>query len=129
AIEPRDNGLIAYSLRSHDEVRDPAELFDDIPDKKPDPQMVAIAQKIIEQQEGPFDPSEFNDRYEDALRALIKQKGKGAGRKVTVEEPENTNVVDLMEALRKSLGERAGAKAPAKKAAPAKKKPAARKKA
>jgi DNA end-binding protein Ku len=127
AIEPRDNGLVAYTLRSHDEVRDAGELFDDIPDKKADPQMVAIAEKIIEQQEGPFDPSQFKDRYEDALRALIKQKEKGGGRKVTVEEPEETNVVDLMEALRKSLGHKPGAGAK-KTAAPAKK-PAGRKKA
>lgn len=127
AIEPRDNGLVAYTLRSHDEVRDAGELFDDIPDKKADPQMVAIAEKIIEQQEGPFDPSQFKDRYEDALRALIKQKEKGGGRKVTVEEPEETNVVDLMEALRKSLGHKPGATA--KKAATPTKKPAGRKKA
>jgi DNA end-binding protein Ku len=128
AIEPRDNGLVAYTLRSHDEVRDAGELFDDIPDRKADPQMVAIAEKIIEQQEGPFDPSQFKDRYEDALRALIKQKEKGAGRKVTVEKPETTNVVDLMEALRESLGRSPGAaarpaarKAPARKATPRKK--------
>jgi len=135
AIEPRDNGLVAYTLRSHDEVRDAGQLFDDIPDRKADPQMVAIAEKIIEQQEGPFDPSQFKDRYEDALRALIKQKEKGGGAKVKAQEPENTNVVDLMEALRKSLGQKPGApagkasarKGPADKA-PARK-PAARKKA
>ena len=133
AIEPRDNGLVAYTLRSHDEVRDAGELFDDIPDRKADPQMVAIAEKIIEQQEGPFDPSQFKDRYEDALRALIKQKEKGGKSKVMVEEPETTNVVDLMEALRKSLGQKPGAaskpaakkasagKTAAKKAAPRKK--------
>lgn len=115
AIEPRDNGLVAYTLRSHDEVRDAGELFEDIPDRKADPQMVAIAGKIIEQQEGPFDPSQFKDRYEDALRALIKQKEKGGGRKVTVEEPETTNVVDLMEALRKSLGQKPGSKPSAAK--------------
>ena len=104
AIEPRDNGLIAYTLRTHDEVRDPKEAFEDIPAAKADPKMVEIAAKIIEQQEGPFEPEDFNDRYEDALRALIKQKEKGAGRKVTVEEPQGAEVIDLMEALRKSLG-------------------------
>lgn len=119
AIEPRDRGLLAYTLRSHDEVKSPKEAFEDIPEHKADPQMVAIAEKIIEQQEGAFDPSKFTDRYEDALKALIKEKEKGAGRKVTVEEPEDTNVVDLMEALRKSLGQKGGAakKAPARKAA------------
>ena len=85
-------------------------------DKKPDAAMIQIAQKIIEQQEGPFDPEQFNDRYEDALRALIKEKQKGKGRKVTApEEPEDTNVVDLMEALRASLGKAPAGKAGAKK--------------
>jgi DNA end-binding protein Ku len=118
AIEPRDTGMVAWSLRSHQEVRDAADFFDEIPDKRPDAQMIAIAEKIIEQQQGPFDPSQFNDRYEDALRALIKEKQKGKGRKVTVTEPEDTNVVDLMEALRNSLGKGGGAaKTPAKKTA------------
>jgi DNA end-binding protein Ku len=121
ALEPRDNGLMAWSLRSHDEVRDAADVFGDIPDQKPDAAMIAIAEKIIDQQEGPFDPSEFNDRYEDALRDLIAEKQKGKGHKVKAAEPETTNVVDLMDALRKSLGGKATAKAPAKKAATAKK--------
>jgi DNA end-binding protein Ku len=116
AIEPRDKGLIAYTLRTHDEVRDPKEAFEDIPAAKADPKMVEIAAKIIEQQEGAFEPENFNDRYEDALRALIKQKEKGAGRKVTVEEPQGGEVIDLMEALRKSLGAK-GRAVPAKKAA------------
>lgn len=120
AIEPRDTGMVAWSLRSHQEVRDAADFFDDIPDKRPDAQMIAIAEKIIEQQQGPFDPSQFNDRYEDALRILIKEKQKGKGRKVTVSEPEDTNVIDLMEALRNSLGKAGAPKAAAKKA-PAKK--------
>ncbi|HEX6858964.1 MAG TPA: Ku protein [Caulobacteraceae bacterium] len=139
ALEPRDNGLVAYTLRSHDEVRKPEEFFEDIPDHRPDEQMVAIAEKIIEQQSGPFDPSEFTDRYEDALRALIEQKKKGKGAIASVEEPRDTNVVDLMEALRRSLGQSGGSerrkpatrkpaagsksakKAPARKAAPKKK--------
>jgi DNA end-binding protein Ku len=131
ALEPRGKGLLAYSLRTYQEVRDPASYFDDIPDVKPDAKMVTIAEKIIEQLEGAFEPKEFNDRYEDALRALIKEKEKGAGRKVTAEEPQDTNVVDLMEALRKSLesggGERRkpatkSASKPAAKKSPPKKK-------
>ncbi|NQE62753.1 Ku protein [Caulobacter sp. RHG1] len=119
AIEPREEGMVAWTLRSQREVRDAATYFDAIPNKKPDAAMIQIAQKIIEQKEGPFDPEQFNDRYEDALRALIKEKQKGKGRKVAApEQPEDTNVVDLMEALRSSLG-----KAPAGKTA---KKPAAK---
>ena len=126
-IEPRGKGLIAWSLRSNKEVRDVGDYFDDIPAHKGDSEMVAIAEKIIEQKQGPFDPSKFNDRYEDALRYLIAEKKKGKGRTVKAQEPEDTNVVDLMAALKKSLeakGKAAPAKAPAKKAAakaPAKK--------
>ncbi len=133
ALEPRDKGIVCWSLRSHDEVRDEAGFFDDIPDKKADKAMIEIATRIIEQQEGPFDPSKFVDHYEDALRDLIKQKEKGAVKVATVDEPEDTNVVDLMEALRRSLGKSGGAetkaapkKSPAKKAShtPAKRKKA-----
>ncbi|MHB8528346.1 MAG: non-homologous end joining protein Ku [Caulobacteraceae bacterium] len=112
ALEPRDKGIIAYTLRSHDEVRSSAELFESIPEVKVDPAMIQIAHKIIEQQEGPFDPSQFTDRYEEALKAMIAEKEKGH-KPVSVEEPEDTNVVDLMAALRASL---AGGKTPAKKA-------------
>lgn len=121
AIEPRGKGLVAYSLRAFDEVRDPADLFDDIPAKKADPSMIAIARKIIEQQDGPFEPKDFKDRYEEALRDLIKRKEKGGKTKVAAALPEDTNVVDLMEALKKSLGGKASATKPAaKKAAPKK---------
>ncbi len=120
AIEPRDDGMLAYTLRAHDEVRDPAEAFDDIPNTKADRAMVEIAEKIIDQQSGAFDPSKFTDRYEDALKELIARKEKGQGGGVEVEAPEDTNVVDLLAALRKSLGQSAGGRrAPAKKAAAA----------
>ena len=64
--------------------------------------MISIAEKIIEQQEGPFDPSQFVDRYETALKALIEDKKKGH-KPAKVAEPDDTNVVDLMAALRASL--------------------------
>lgn len=126
AIEPRDDGLLAYTLRTKDEVRDPAEAFDDIPKTKADPAMVEIAEKIIDQLSGPFDPSKFTDRYEEALKKLIAQKQKGKGGVAKVEEPEDTKVVDLMAALKKSLGQGAGARRPA---APSKRKTAQARKA
>jgi DNA end-binding protein Ku len=136
ALEPYERGMIAWSLRAHADLRQPDEFFDDIPALKPDPKMVEIAARIIEQQEGPFDPTQFTDRYEEALRALVREKEKGAGRKVTPDEPKDTNVVDLMEALRRSLGKAGGQSggktAPAKPAArrgPAKKAPARKKRA
>jgi DNA end-binding protein Ku len=118
ALEPRERGMMAYSIRNKREVKAPAEFFDAIPELKPNAQMVDIAARIIEQQEGPFDPSQFNDRYEDALRALIKEKEKGAT--VTAPaEPKEAEVVDLMEALRRSLGQTSGG-GERRKTAPAK---------
>jgi len=117
ALEPHDKGILAYSLRTRDEVRSAEDVFGDISDKKPDPAMISIAEKIIEQQEGPFDPSQFVDRYEEALKALIADKEKGH-KPVKAREPEDTNVVDLMAALRASLqGKSAKAAAPDKKKA------------
>jgi len=107
ALEARDSGIIAFSLRTKREVRDPAEVFERIPKVKADPRMVEIATQIIRQQEGPFDPSQFNDRYEDALRALIKEKEKGAT-VAAPQEPKEAEVIDLMEALRRSLGQSGG---------------------
>lgn len=102
ALEPRGQGILAYSLRTDDEVRKADEIFASITDRAPDKAMIAIAEKIIEQQKGPFDPSLFVDRYETALKALIADKQKG--HKVEkVAEIEDTNVVDLMSALRASL--------------------------
>ncbi|MBI2740349.1 MAG: Ku protein [Rhodospirillales bacterium] len=102
ALEPREGGILLTTLRTHDEIRSTAEVFDrHLP--KPDARMLEIAEKIIAQQEAEFDPSEFKDRYEDALRDLIKRKAKGE-EVVRSEEPEEEEkVVDLMDALRRSL--------------------------
>ena len=134
ALEVRGKGLVAYSLRAHDEVRDAADYFDDIPEVKPDKDMVDIATRIISQKEAEFDPSEFKDRYDEALKEMIKAKQKGGKGLVEAPEPDDTNVVDLMAALRASLKGSAGGgrKAPAKKTAAKKapaKKAAAKKKA
>jgi DNA end-binding protein Ku len=120
ALEPRGKGILAYTLRTHDEVKKPEEFFDPIKEVKVDKAMVEIASRIIQQQEGDFEPEEFRDRYEDALRELIARKQEGQG-PVASHEPEDTNVVDLMEALRQSLGR---SSAPAKTAPKAKKAPA-----
>jgi DNA end-binding protein Ku len=120
ALEPRGKGILAYTIRSDAEVRQPDEIFAGISDAKPDAAMISIAEKIIEQQEGPFDPSQFIDRYEEALKALIEDKKRGH-KPAKVSEPDDTNVVDLMAALRASLSAKhTGAAKRAAKTKPAK---------
>ena len=115
ALEPHGQGILACSIRTADEVRKPDEVFSGISKTKPDPAMIAIAEKIIEQKEGPFDPGKFVDRYEEALKQLIADKQKGH-KAVTAAEPEDTNVVDLMAALRASLAGKEKAKSRPRKA-------------
>ncbi|WP_289297223.1 Ku protein [uncultured Reyranella sp.] len=102
ALEPRDKGILLTTLRSHDEIRATSQVFDrSLP--KPDGRMLQIAEKIIEQQDAKFDPSRFTDRYEDALRELIAKKKKGQPVVSEAPEQDEEKVVDLMEALKKSL--------------------------
>ena len=102
AIEIEEGGLVLTTLRTAEEVRGVEELAaPDLP--RPDPRMLQIAEKIIEQQSGDFDPSEFQDRYEDALRALIEDKKKGKPVKAARPANDDAKVVDLMAALKKSL--------------------------
>ena len=121
AVEPRGRGLIAYSLRTRDEVLDVDGAFKDLPATKPDKKMIEIAEQIIAQQEGPFQPELFEDRYENALRELIRLKEKGK-KPVTVEPPKDTNVIDLMDALRKSLKGKPAKSLPARTKTPRAKK-------
>jgi len=102
ALEPRDKGILVYTLRMADEVIPAKDAFADISSAKADPKMVEIARKIIEQQEGDFEPGKFHDRYEAALKELIRRKQKGE-KLVTAEPVEQDNVIDLMAALKKSL--------------------------
>ncbi|MEO7134823.1 MAG: Ku protein [Vicinamibacterales bacterium] len=103
ALEVQEEGLILTTLRLAGEVRDHGEIgHPELP--KPDPRMLEIAEKIIEQQTGKFDPSHFTDRYEIALRQLIEQKKKGTPVVATAaNDVDDSTVVDLMAALKRSL--------------------------
>jgi DNA end-binding protein Ku len=124
ALEAMDRGLIGTLLRYPYEVRDPAEYFDDIQDVKVTKDMLDLARHIVEQKAGRFEPDKFEDQYETALVDLINQKR--AGKPITPKErPRGDNVVDLMEALRRSVGgATATAPATSKKAAKKSKKTA-----
>ncbi|MEN5171012.1 Ku protein [Brevundimonas pondensis] len=121
ALEVHGKGLVAYTLRAHDEVKDADDFFDDIPEVKADADMVEIAARIIGQKEADFDPTRFHDRYDEALREMILIKQKGGKGVVAVAEPDDTNVIDLMAALKASLKGRGAAKPAPKKGAPKKK--------
>ena len=103
-IEPRGEGLVLHRMRDAREVESPAMLAK-IGKVKVDPKMVDIATTIIEQKKSKFEPATFKDPYEEALVALLKRRARGAMPVHEAEEPEApTNVVNLMDALRESLG-------------------------
>jgi DNA end-binding protein Ku len=103
ALEPLDKGLMGTLLRYPYEVRSADEYFDDIQDVKVTKDMLDLAKHIVNQKAGRFEPDKFEDQYETALIDLINQKR--AGQPITAKErPRGENVVDLMDALRKSIG-------------------------
>jgi DNA end-binding protein Ku len=116
ALEPLDKGLLGTLLRYPYEVRDEKEYFDDIKDVKLTKDMRDLARHIVSEKSGDFRPGKFEDHYETALADLIKRKR--AGRPIKHQErPRGENVIDLMEALRRSVGGRppSGASAARKK--------------
>ena len=123
AIMPMGKGLVVHTLHEERDLNDYADLFDHLPSAKPDPDMIQLATQLIDRQTGKYDPADVEDRYETRLRAMIEAKLKGEGIEVEdAEEPDRGNVVDLMAALRKSLGQTSEAASAPKKAtkAPAK---------
>jgi DNA end-binding protein Ku len=102
ALEARGKGLLGVTLRYPYEVRKEEDYFDDIPDEKIPKDMLELASHIVKTKTGHFGPSKFEDQYEDALKELLKKKQEGK----PIERPERpkpTNVVNLMEALRRSV--------------------------
>jgi DNA end-binding protein Ku len=117
ALKPCGRGLLLETLRYADEVHKSSGFFRDIGDHKPDPDLLDMASMLIERKAGEFDPKEFHNRYVDALHELIEKKQKSKGQKI-IEDPDadappprGSNVVDLMAALKKSLGDQERSKA------------------
>jgi DNA end-binding protein Ku len=118
-LEPFGKGLMGTTLLYPYEIRGEDAAFEDIPDIQLPDQMVKLAEDIIDRMTGEFEPDKFEDRYEHAMIALIrsKQAGQPAPKEKATTRP--ANVVNLMDALRRSIGETTGKKAPTKKAEPA----------
>lgn len=113
SLKPCGRGLVLETLRYADELRKAQSYFREIPDTKPDADLLDLAETLIEKKSAKFDASEFHDRYVDALKGLIEKKSKAKGRKIIEETDEaprtKSNVIDLMAALKKSV--EGGAKA------------------
>lgn len=107
ALAPTGDGLVMELLRYPSELRDPADFFLDVPAAKPNKELIDLAVQLIEQKSAPFDPNAFKDRYRVALRDLVQQKMHG--HKIVAREDSvratGSNVVDLMEALKRSVGQ------------------------
>ena len=106
ALEPLGKGLLGTTLRYDYEVRDEKDYFSGVPSPRVSKDMVSLAAHILETKETKFDPRKFKDEYETALKKLVRRKAKGH----TIEEPAPAeradNVINLMDALRQSLGKR-----------------------
>ncbi len=109
AIMPMGKGLVVHTLHDERDLNDHKGLFEALPGGAPDPDMVELATQLITRQAGSYDPADVEDRYEARLRAVIEAKLQGEG--ITPEgeeEPDRGNVIDLMAALKKSLGQAGG---------------------
>jgi DNA end-binding protein Ku len=126
-LQPRGKGLLATTLRYKDEVRAEKDYFDEVANIKIPTDMLKLATHILESKKGSFDPDKFEDRYETALQGLIKAKQAGKA-PPTIAEPQPSNVINLMDALRRSAKGDRGPPAKARTSANHRKRPAARRK-
>jgi DNA end-binding protein Ku len=114
-LQPWDKGLMGTTLRYPYELRDAKEYFDEIPTVKLEPDMLKLAEQILQSKAANFDPSKFVDHYEEAVVEMLKKRQ--AGMPVSREHaaPPPQNVVNLMDALRRSIAQEQAASAPHKK--------------
>jgi DNA end-binding protein Ku len=123
AIKPRGNGMVGVTLHYPYEVRKEKEIFGHIPHLKIDKEMIGMAHQLIKSKEVHFQPDKFEDRYEEAVREILNKKQKGVTIRPAAAQAASGNVINLMDALKKSLREGASTarRAPETKRAPAKK--------
>jgi DNA end-binding protein Ku len=113
ALQPLGKGILGTTLRYDYEVRDEKQYFASVPSVRAAKEMLDLARHILDTKAGYFDPAKFKDEYELALRKLVKRKA--AGKKIEAPEPEKESgkVIDLMEALRRSLHGKSGGRSSA----------------
>jgi DNA end-binding protein Ku len=109
-LEPFKKGVLAMTLRYPYEVRNDADYFEDIPDVQLSEEMLEVAEHIVGKKSAEFDPSKFEDRYQSALVELLKQKQAGLPQKSEAPAVTPPRVINLMDALRASIGAETGKK-------------------
>jgi DNA end-binding protein Ku len=120
AISPFGKGLLLEALRYEDEIQKSKSFFEDIPEVKPEKDMLSLAEELIERKAGSFDPKQFKDTYDLSLRELINAK-KEKREPEAIEEPQvGAKVINLMDALKRSVSRKEEAKSARRKSAPAK---------
>ena len=120
AIKPFEKGLLLEVLRQENEIRPADVLFDEIPDVKVDKEALDLTKELIKRKSGKFEPGQFKDEYSEAVWELIQAKLEDRAPDIVTEEPGGAKVINIMDALKKSVQEGKGgrAKTSAKKAAP-----------
>ena len=121
ALEPYEKGLLGTTLRYPTEVRSSKDYFSDLPDLTMAPDMLKLAEHILDSKAGDFDPAGFRDRYEDALTGHLQAKQAGAVRQHPATPAAPRRVINLMDALRRSIAQERKAPAQSKQPAPARK--------
>jgi len=125
-LEPFGKGIMGTTLHYPYEIRSDEAVFEEIPEMKLPDQMIGLAEDIIDKMTGQFEPDRFEDLYESAMIALIRSKQEGLPAPKEKPAARPANVVNLMDALRRSVESESG-KGKSAKATPAKKaEPAAR---
>jgi DNA end-binding protein Ku len=110
-------GLMLYVMRYEEELRDAKEYYGKVSAAKVDEKQLTLARQLIESYRAPFDPAKFKDDYEAALRELVDAKMAGRKLPAPEKEPKRAKVIDLMDALKRSVAAKQGAAAPQKNAA------------
>src|ERR1700733_6624528 len=103
-VDEQTGRVLGTTLRYPYELKDEDAYFDDIPSPRVSKDMVDLAAHVLDTKASKFDPHKFKDKYETALKAMVKRKAAGKTIEVPEEKEEESNVIDLMDALKRSLG-------------------------
>jgi DNA end-binding protein Ku len=111
AVKPFEKGLLLEVLRHANEIRPAQKLFDEIPGVKVDREALDLAKELITRKSGKFEPQQFKDEYTEAVWELIYAKLENRAPEIVTEEPGGAKVINIMDALKKSVQQGKGSSA------------------